>query len=59
MANQGGGVNEWQSGLKRSDALSGLTLLCLALFAWVGASDLPIGTLHRPGGDFSPSTWPS
>jgi putative tricarboxylic transport membrane protein len=34
--------------------LSGLTLVCLALFAWVGAGDLPIGTLHRPGAGFLP-----
>jgi len=47
-------VSEWQRFLKRPDVLSGLTLVCLALLAWVGASDLPIGTLHQPGAGFLP-----
>jgi len=47
-------VNDWQGCLKRPDVLSGLALVCLALFAWVGAGDLPIGTLHQPGAGFLP-----
>ena len=51
---QGRNVNDSQGCLKRPDVVSGLTLVCLALFAWVGASDLPIGTLHQPGAGFLP-----
>ncbi len=29
-------------------------LACLAAFAWLAASDLPIGTLHQPGAGFLP-----
>lgn len=47
-------MNERQSCLKRPDVLSGLTLMGLALFAWVWAGDLPIGTLHQPGAGFLP-----
>jgi putative tricarboxylic transport membrane protein len=51
---EGRDVTEPRSWLARPDVLSGITLLCLALFAWVGASDLPIGTLHQPGAGFLP-----
>jgi hypothetical protein len=47
-------VNDSQGCLKRPDVASGLALVCLALFAWVGASELPIGTLHQPGAGFLP-----
>jgi putative tricarboxylic transport membrane protein len=40
--------------LGRPDVVSGLTLLCVALAAWVGAWALPIGTLHQPGAGFFP-----
>ena len=40
--------------LKRPDVLSGLTLLCLAVFAWASAWALPIGTLRQPGAGFFP-----
>jgi putative tricarboxylic transport membrane protein len=39
---------------KRPDVLSGLTLLCLAVFAWASAWALPIGTLRQPGAGFFP-----
>lgn len=51
---QGPNVNKSQGCLKRPDVVSGLMLVCLALFAWVNASDLPIGTLHQPGAGFLP-----
>jgi len=40
--------------LGRPDVVSSLTLLCVALAAWVGAWALPIGTLHQPGAGFFP-----
>jgi putative tricarboxylic transport membrane protein len=51
---EGREVTEPRSWLYRPDVLSGLTLVCLALVAWVGAGDLPIGTLHQPGAGFLP-----
>jgi putative tricarboxylic transport membrane protein len=38
----------------RPDALSGLALLLVAVFAWAAARDLPLGTLHQPGAGFFP-----
>lgn len=47
-------MNRRKRWMMRPDALSGLALVCLALFAWLSARDLPIGTLHQPGAGFLP-----
>lgn len=40
----------------RPDAVSGLALLLVAVFAWVAARPLPFGTLHQPGAGFLPKS---
>ncbi len=42
--------------LGRPDALSGLALLAVAAFAFLGARTLPFGTLHQPGAGFLPKS---
>jgi hypothetical protein len=46
----------WRDLVRKSDALSGLTLLVVAVFAWVAATPLPFGTLPRPGAGFLPKS---
>jgi putative tricarboxylic transport membrane protein len=44
----------WRDLAGKSDALSGLTLLFVAVAAWVAARWLPFGTLNQPGAGFLP-----
>lgn len=44
----------WRDLVGKSDALSGLTLLFVAVTAWVAARSLPFGTLNQPGAGFLP-----
>ncbi len=46
----------WRDLVGRHDALSGLSLFAVGVFAWVAASSLPFGTLHQPGAGFLPKS---
>jgi hypothetical protein len=46
----------WRDLVGTHDALSGVALLAVGLFAWVAAASLPFGTLHQPGAGFLPKS---
>jgi len=46
----------WLGVVGKHDALSGLTLFAVAVFAWVAARPLPFGRLYQPGAGFLPKS---
>jgi putative tricarboxylic transport membrane protein len=51
-----GGENGPSPAWGRPDAVCGLALLLVAVFAWAAAWPLPLGTLHQPGAGFLPKS---